>query len=74
MTSHTPSELQAWMRDPPVCPRAIRLPDQMANEAPVGQGFEVEMPCIWSDPDTAAEMIWTERRLVLQNATHAQAQ
>ncbi len=74
MTGHTPAELQAWVLDPPARRRAIRLPGQKANEVPVGQGFEVEVTCTGSDPDTAAEVTWTERRLVLQSTAHAQTQ
>ena len=74
MTGHTPTELQAWVLHPPARQRAIRLPDQQANEPPVGQGFEVEVACTWSDPDTHVPMTWTERRLVMQSTAHAQKQ
>jgi len=74
MTGHTPAELQAWVLHPPARRQAIRLADQTANEPPVGQGFEVAVVCTWVDPDTAAPVTWTERRLVLQSAAHAQTQ
>jgi len=74
MTGHTPAELQAWVLHPPARRQAIRLADQTANEPPVGQGFEVAVVCIWVDPDTAAPVTWTERRLVMQSAAHAQTQ
>lgn len=74
MTGHTPAELQAWVLHPPAPVQAIRLPGQKAKEAPVGQGFEVEVRCDWQDPDTQASVTWTERRLVVQSAAHAQSQ
>lgn len=74
MTGHTPAELQAWVLQPPVPMQAIRLPGQAAQEAPVGQGFEVVVVCDWPDPDTPARVTWTERRLIVQSAAHAQSQ
>ena len=74
MTGHTPAELQAWVLHPPVPMQAIRLPGQKAKEAPVGQGLEVAVVCEWPDPDTSTRATWTERRLVVQSAAHAQSQ
>jgi transposase len=74
MTGQTPTELQAWVLKPPVSPQAIRLPGQVAHEPPVGQGFEVDVVCRWQDPHTHAVVTWTERRLVVQSAAHAQTQ
>ena len=74
LTGQTPMELQAWVLTPPEPPHAIRLPGQALDDPPVGQGFEVAVPCRWQDPDTHTEVTWTERRLVVQSATHAQAQ
>jgi transposase len=74
MTGQTPVELQAWVLEPPVPPQAIRLPGQAAHEPPVGQGFEVEVVCTWHAPDAPAPLTWTERRLVVQSAAHAQTQ
>jgi transposase len=74
LTGQTPTELQAWVLEPPVPPQAIRLPGQAAHEPPVGQGFEVDVPCRWQDPHTRAVVAWTERRLVVQSAAHAQTQ
>jgi transposase len=74
MTGQTPTELQAWVLKPPVSPQAIRLPGQVAHEPPVGQGFEVDVVCRWQDPHPHAVVTWTERRLVVQSAAHAQTQ
>lgn len=74
LTGQTPAELQAWVLKPPEPPRAIRLPGQAAHEPPVGQGFEVEVPCRWDDPDTHTVVTWTERRLVVQSGAHARTQ
>jgi transposase len=74
MTGNTPGELEAWVLKPPSVPRAIRLPDQARNEPPVGQGFEVKVECAWQNPETLETVTWTERRLVLQSAAHAQRQ
>jgi len=74
MTGQTPAELQAWVLQPPAPVEAIRLPGQKAKEASVGQGFEVAVGCAWPDPDTQASVTWTERRLVVQSAAHAQSQ
>ena len=73
-TGNTPTELEAWVLKPPRAPRAIRLPDQTRSELPVGQGFEVQMDCAWQNPDTSETVMWTERRLVVQSAAHAQRQ
>jgi transposase len=74
MTGNTPAELAAWVLKPPSTPRAIRLPDQARSEPPVGQGFEVKGECVWHKPDTSDTVTWTERRLILQSAAHAQRQ
>jgi transposase len=74
LTGNTPTELQAWVLKPPNAPQAIRLPGQVPTEPPVGQGFEVAVECTWQDPDTQARVTWTERRLILQSAAHAQRQ
>lgn len=74
MTGNTPTELEAWILQPPSTPRAIRLPDQARREPPIGQGFEVKVECTWQNPDTAETVIWMERRLVLQSEAHAQRQ
>ena len=52
----------------------MRLPGQAAHELAVGQGFAVEVPCRWRDPDTHTVVTWTERRLVVQSAAHARTQ
>jgi transposase len=72
MTGQTPAELQAWVCHPPASPQAIRLPGQLAHEPPVGQGFEVEVACRWQDSHSHTVVTWTERRLVVQSAAHAQ--
>ncbi len=74
LTGQTPAELQAWVLEPPTPPQAIRLPGHAAHEPPVGQGFEVDVACRWQDPPTRAGVTWTERRLVVQSAAHAQTQ
>lgn len=74
LTGHTPDELRAWVLAPPVPVQAIRLPDQPAHEPPVGQGFEVEVSCTWQTPETAADLTWRERRLVMQSQAHADQQ
>jgi len=74
LTGQTPAELQAWVLKPPAPPQAIRLPGQAAHEPPVGQGFAVEVPCQWRDPDTPTVVTWTERRVVVQSAAHARTQ
>jgi transposase len=74
LTGQTPAELQAWVLKPPVPPQVLRLPGQAAHEPPVGQGFAVEVPCQWHDPDTDTVVAWTERRLVVQSAAHARTQ
>ena len=74
MTGATPAELEAWVLKPPSAPHPIRLPDQARSEPPVGQGFEVQVECAWKNPATSETMTWTERRLVVQSAAHAQRQ
>jgi len=74
LTGQTPAELQAWVLAPPEPPHAIRLPGQAVHEAPVGQGFAVEVPCQWRDPDTHTIVTWTERRVVVQSTAHARTQ
>jgi len=75
MTGNTPEELQTWVLNPPCSPQAIRLPDQRADEAAVGQGFEVSVACRWQNPDTEEEIVdWKERRLVIQSKTLANQQ
>ena len=71
LTGHNPAELQAWVLKPPVQPQAIRLPGQAPTEAAVGQGFELEVACSYSDPDSQTCVSWTERRLVVQSEAHA---
>jgi transposase len=74
LTGNTPAELQAWVLKPPCAPQPIRLPGQSRTEPPVGRGFEVKVECTWHDPDTHLDVVWTERRLVLQSEAHAQRQ
>ncbi len=74
LTGNTPAELRVWVLKPPGAPQPIRLPGQLPTEPPVGQGFEVEVACTWHDPDTHVDVVWTERRLVLQSQAHAQRQ
>lgn len=74
LTGQTPAEVQAWVLRPPAPLQAVRLPGQPAHEPPVGQGFEVAVACRWQDPHTHAVVTWTERRLVVQSAAHAQTQ
>ena len=74
LTGNTPAELQAWVLKPPCAPQPIRLPEQSRTDPPVGQGFEVEVECTWHDPDTHLDVVWAERRLVLQSEAHAQRQ
>lgn len=71
MTGTTPAELRTWVQQPPGRVLKIRLPDQ---EAPVGQGFTLAVPCTWTDPDTQARVIWDERQLVVQSEAHAERQ
>ena len=74
LTGNTPAELAAWVLNPPSEPGAIRLPDQANSEPPVGQGFEVQVECAWQNPATSDTITWSERRLILQSAAHAQRQ
>jgi transposase len=74
LTGNTPAELEAWVLKPPSAPRPIRLPGQARREPPVGQGFEVKVECVWQNPDMSETVTWTERRLILQSAAHAQRQ
>jgi transposase len=74
LTGNTPAELQAWVLKPLCAPQPICLPEQSRTEPPVGQGFEVEVECAWLDPDTHLDVVWTERRLVLQSEADAQRQ
>lgn len=74
MTGTTPEDLRTWVLQPLVRVQKIRLPDQAADEAPVGQGFSLTVPCTWTDPDTPAHVTWDERRLVMQSEVHAQRQ
>lgn len=74
LTGHTPAQLQAWVSHPPATPEAICLPGPSPNEAPVGQGFEVEEECRWHAPDTSTPVVWIERRLIVQSEAHAQRQ
>jgi transposase len=74
LTGNTLAELQAWVLKPPVKPQAIRLPGQAPTDAALGQGFELALECSCIDPDSQARVTWTERRLVVQSAAHAQRQ
>ena len=82
MTGNVPVELRVLVLDPSYSPQAIRLPGQKAcpepvegaHEPPVGQGFEVAMPCTWQNPDSEETMVWSERWLVVQSAAHAYRQ
>lgn len=74
MTGTTPEALRTWVLQPPVRVQKIRLPDQAAAEAPVGQGFSLTVTCTGTDPDTPAPVIWDERQLVVQSEAHAQRQ
>ncbi len=40
----------------------------------MGQGFEIAMPCVWQNPDSAETILWIERRLVVQSEAHAHRQ
>ncbi|HEX9868219.1 MAG TPA: hypothetical protein VGC99_06420 [Candidatus Tectomicrobia bacterium] len=40
----------------------------------MGQGFAVEVACRWQDPHSQFVVTWTEWRLVVQSAAHAQTQ
>jgi len=75
MTGTIPSELCALVLNPPSSPQEIRLFGQNAHESPIGQGFEVTVPCSWQSPDDTEEAItWNERRLVVQSEAHARRQ
>jgi transposase len=74
MTGTTPDELRRWVLRPPVPVEPIRLADQAATEAPVGQGFSLTVPCVWLEPDTQTRRTWEERRLVVQSQAHAERQ
>jgi transposase len=74
MTGTTPEELRRWVLRPPVRVQKIRLADQAATDAPVGQGFSLTVPCVWTDPDTQARVTWEERRLVVQSQAQAERQ
>ncbi len=74
MTGTTPDELRQWVRRPPVPVEPIHLTDQAATEAPVGQGFSLTVPCVWTEPDTQVRWAWEERRLVVQSQAHAERQ
>jgi transposase len=73
-TGHTPAELAAWVLHPPCKSQAIRLTDQPCTQPAVGQGFEVQVPCEWPNPDTTDSVTWSERRLVVQSDAQAQRQ
>jgi hypothetical protein len=66
MTGTTPAELRAWVQQPPGRVLPIRLP---AQEAHVGQGFTLAVPCMWTDPDTRTRVMWDDPRLVVQNVS-----
>jgi transposase len=75
MTGNIPSELRTLVLNPPNSPQEIRLLGQNMHESPIGQGFEVDVPCIWQSPDDQEETIaWNERRLVVQSEAHARRQ
>lgn len=75
MTGNLPSELRAWVLNPPNSPQEIRLCGQNAHESPIGQGFEVMVACSWQSSDeTEAAITWNERRLVVQSEAHARRQ
>jgi transposase len=74
LTGTTPADLRAWVLRPPVRVQTIRLADQAATDAPVGQGFSLTVPCVWTDPDTHSRVTWDERRLVVQSAAQAERQ
>lgn len=72
LTGNTPALLAAWVKNPPLPPDPISLPDQSPLDPPVGQGFEVEHSASWTDPDTKTTLSWTERHLVVQSNVYAQ--
>jgi transposase len=74
MTGTTPEELRQWVLRPPVRVQKIRLADQAATDAPVGQGFNLTVTCTWTAPHTQVGLTWEERRLVVQSEAHAQRQ
>jgi transposase len=64
MTGDTPADLRHWVLNPPVPAQAIYLPDE---PEPVGQGFEVGVSRTWTQPQSAREVTWTERSLVVRS-------
>jgi len=68
------AELRRWVAQPPAPLLPIRLADQAAAEAPIGQGFSLTVACQWTDPANLAPVSWDERRLVVQSTAYAQQQ
>ncbi len=74
LSGTTLEDLRRWLQQPPAPSQPIRLADQAADEAPIGQGFSLTVACQWTDPVTQARLTWDERRLVVQSTAYAQQQ
>lgn len=74
LSSPAQAELRGWVAHPPAPLTPIRLADQAADQAPIGQGFSLTVVCHWTDPAHSAHLTWNERRLVVQSTAYAQQQ
>ena len=73
-TGQIPQQLKHWIQHPPAVVEPLYLPTQNLDEAPLGQGFELELGQRWCDPKTQQSHHWMERYLVIQSTAQAQKQ
>ncbi len=59
--------LAQWVLDPPAVIEAIYLPGQDLNEAPIGEGFELQLGQRWCNGSNAQVYGWMERQLVVRS-------
>ena len=72
-TGQHPFFLEQWVLHPPTESGEIRLPNQEAEEPPVGRGFEVELGKFWFNQETDQWVRWHERYLVVYSHSLATA-
>lgn len=73
-TGQTPERLKRWVLHPPAAIEPLSLPTQSLDDEPMGQGFEIELGQLWTDPETQDAHHWVERQLVIQSSAYAQKQ
>lgn len=74
LTGRMEQTLAQWVLDPPAVLEAIYLPGQDLSEAPIGEGFELELGQRWQYGSQTEVYDWMERQLVVRSAALAQQQ